>query len=287
MWSYSRHLPRVPIIVTVILVLLLTACAVFSDTTPSYDEFAAYAVLTTNDDLDVFAGTVYGDVGVAPDQEFYISGSSFVDGNVYVSDPGLVTVVSPGWIGGTVTYDTSLAIDDARELSTMLAGMPGTSIPDITGYTTITATGNGYNVYNVGRVDLSDHHVVTLNGGADTWFVFNVSDEFQMSGTPEIELVGGVTADHVIWNITATAETDISGDSLVYGTVLAPDSYVKVNGGEIYGLVVGDYVRLDSDGVVHHVPWEPVPEPGTWVLMMSALGMLGYLKRRRAASQAG
>ncbi len=282
---FSGWTSRKCVFIVVLSVLTLIApFAALADTCLGYDEFADYALLSATGSIDLVNGSIYGDVGTAPGAEFYAYNASFVTGDVHVSDPSLLHVLDSAWIGGTQVCDTSVAIDDAYYTSAYFAGLPGTSIPDITGNKTISGTSGDYNVFELERVDLSDHHVVTLEGDGSTWFVFNVTDEFLMSGTPEIELSGGVTADHVLWNVTGTNDTKLSGDSLVYGTVLAPSSYVKLNGGEVFGSVIGDWIKVDSDGEVHYNEWEPIPEPGTWALMLSSLGLLGWLKRRRATS---
>jgi hypothetical protein len=125
--------------------------------------------------------------------------------------PTIVTVASN--IGTT-------AFADANALSTAASALPATqTFANINGATTITGNG-GTNVIDVGSIMNAP---LTLSGGANDIFVFNVSGTIQTN--QPMTLSGGVTASHILFNLTGTTGNifQTSGGDLLFGTFLATD----------------------------------------------------------------
>ncbi|OBV40058.1 collagen-binding domain-containing protein [Janthinobacterium psychrotolerans] len=158
---------------------------------------------------------------------------------------------------------------------------------------------------------------VTLSsgaGGAKSVEVFNMkSSDFGMINNLQSTLDSSVTKT-VIFNLTGNANwgnmgmyalngynvlfnfvdaTSVNFSSIdVLGSVLAPNAVIGGSSGNIRGTVVaGDWnanLTLDNSkafaatGVAGFAAAvSPVPEPGTWAMLLAGLGLVGFTARRR------
>ena len=73
------------------------------------------------------------------------------------------------------------------------------------------------NVIDVGSIQ---NATLTINGSANDYFIFNVSTGIQTNHV--MTLTGGVTASHILWNLTGTGTVlQTSGGDVLVGTFLA------------------------------------------------------------------
>jgi hypothetical protein len=171
------------------------------------------------------------------------------------------------------------ATADAVAASAAFAALP-VNRPDVTildNNMTIDATVSGANVFLLSGVNLNGKTVI-LNGMASDYFIFNVTGDLFFSAS-NINLVGGITASHVLFNFIGPAP----GDELVLknsgnfrGTVLAPDRAIRVDHLTVTGALIGggdgSFSLLDKAGssmsvhsaaVVQHAPFTaPEVSPG-------------------------
>ena len=74
----------------------------------------------------------------------------------------------------------------------------------ITGNGSVTGNG-GENVIDLTQVNMTNG-AFTINGTANDMFIFRVSGQFSV-GNSSIRATGGVTPNHILWDITGTNQT--------------------------------------------------------------------------------
>ncbi|MCH2163007.1 MAG: choice-of-anchor A family protein, partial [Phycisphaerales bacterium] len=158
--------------------------------------------------------------------------------------------------------------------------------PDEYGVATF-SVGNGSNLFNnnkVQQIDLvwndADYVVVNVGGTSIQWNHGN--------------MVGGLTTEyarsHVIWNFFEATSIRLEGRGF-NGALLAPNAWLRVDG-VVEGSVFVKSFR--QEGEVHlptfaaaefPLPPAPIPEPGTFFLVVAGLALMRPL-RHRAVSRA-
>jgi len=140
---------------------------------------------------------------------------------------------------GTDTTGTNLevttllpkAISDAASFSSSLAAMPPTQVlPAIVlgtrGSTTI-SSGGALNVVRLPSITSGTRSTIILNGAPTDIFVINVGSStdagsLQVGNNASVLLTGGITPDHVIFNLIGAGTTAQLGNHTVFnGTILA------------------------------------------------------------------
>ena len=120
------------------------------------------------------------------------------------------------------TSQTAAAAATAQSVSQYASGLTATqTFGTINNNLTINGNG-GLNIIDVGSIQNAN---LTINGSANDYFVFNVSTGIQTNQV--MTLTGGVTASHILWNLTGTGTVlQTSGGNVLVGTFLA------TNGGQ-------------------------------------------------------
>jgi choice-of-anchor A domain-containing protein len=179
-----------------------------------------------------------------------------INGNVYVSQGGLLDNPRPsgidgnvlefanhqysgrGRLEGTLTVDpAALATVDAAALNalTTVAAMTPTQVfGHIRRETRITGNG-GVNVIDIDG-NITDSLV--LSGGSNDVFFVNVSGTIRLSDHRTLGVAGGVSAGAVLYNLIGAGQVEIGERSVVDGTILAPDYGLDL-AGEFNGAVIG------------------------------------------------
>lgn len=259
------------------------------------DSVASFAVYA-NGSLTVNGpnvATINGDVGLGPNGtqnfavNFTINGTYRVDHTANNSNP----YNGANFTGGTASQDLHNVSTTVSNVSAYAAGLtPTASFGTINNGTTITGNG-GYNIIDVDTISLSGvgGHKLTLKGGANDVFVLNVSNSasfFQTSWTP-IVLNGGVTANHVLFNLLNTSATTnalyVTNDVILVGTFIAPSASIALFSDTIDGGVFagGNALTLRSGSTITADVFE-IPEPSSFALVgITCLFGLGLWSRRR------
>ena len=117
------------------------------------------------------------------------------------------------------TSQTAAAAATAQSVSTFASGLAATqTFTTINNNLTINGSG-GLNVIDVGSIQNAN---LTINGSTSDYFVFNVTGGIQTNRV--MTLTGGVTASHILWNLTGTGTVlQTSGGDVLVGTFLATD----------------------------------------------------------------
>src|SRR4029077_4907867 len=172
-----------------------------------------------NSALNFSSGTINGNVDLAATATLNMSGgTTFIKGST--NKP---VDFSP--INNAVNNEVSL-LNSLAPTQTFSSGIQNP--------TTITGNG-GQNVIQVGGnsgIHLSGGNFI-LHGGPSDTFIFQIpSGNFALSGDTNIVLQGGVTANHVFWDIEGSGgQVQTSGGSNTAGIFLAPGEGIQINGG--------------------------------------------------------
>jgi hypothetical protein len=181
-------------------------------------------------------------------------------------------------VSNTVTQNAATI---AQNVSTFASGLAATqNFTTINTTTTITGNG-GLNVIDVANIQNAK---LTISGGPNDFFVFNVSSAIS---TNQPMTLSGVTPDQILFNLTGTGTVfQTSGGDLSFGT------YLATNGGKFQfsNLVltgrlinIGGDVQLVSGSMIPQVP-----EPGTLGLVgIGAIALLCALRKSRSRDLRG
>jgi Ice-binding-like len=249
-------------------------------------EAGDYAVLSlTGTFLNLSNVTVNGDVGVGPNGSASVMAPSTVNGTLF-TDP-TATVSGPGNVtGGIQTKNLQQAVNDAISASNAFNNLAATQMfSSISAAITINGNGGDNVIKLTGGINLGSGNL-TLNGGANDFFIFDIKGGLQLGGSSSVVLSGGVTADHVVFNFLS-ASNGGDGSSLmthvgntVQGTVLAVDRDITFHG--VFGEVIGggSSLTLMSGATVNGIPFIPEVTPSS--VIFGFLGLVVAVSSRRA-----
>lgn len=204
--------------------------------TASPGTYAMLAIGNTNVAMtgsSVIQGTV-ANIGVL-DGDVSMTGSSEINGTVFVSSANTASVTGSSTVGAVVqnaSTDAQLtqASLDAIAASSTYGAMAATnSTKTITGAKTLTGV-SGVNVVNLTSFNVTGSKTVTLAGPADAYWIINDSGVFSLDGSSQIMLSGGITADHVLINLTGNGNLTVNSSSVINGIVLAPYRTTSIGG---------------------------------------------------------
>jgi hypothetical protein len=186
-----------------------------------------FAILSKTGITDVYASAIVGDVGASP-----ITGASIllscpeVSGTIYSADaagPAPCAVIDSVFLT-SVVHDMEFAYDDAAgrvapDFTELGAGEIGglTLIPGLYKW----ATG------------LSISTDVTLSGGPDDVWIFQVAGPLNQASATRVTLAGGARAKNIFWQVAgaATVGSTAHFEGIVLGkTMIAVNTGASVNG---------------------------------------------------------
>jgi hypothetical protein len=271
-----------------LLIPAMSAPAAHADTITEGSVLPNYAVVSVgpNASLTVNSGPITGSVLIGDGSTTSSSGGNNgqVTGRVDVSPTetgdSLSHIQNPPAINSVSPSVGIQAFNDAAKLSATAAGLTATqTFGAINGPQTINGDG-GLNVIDVASLQ---NPLLTINGNAHDFFVFNVSGLFN---TNQVLTLNGVTAGQILWNFTGTGTVfQTSGGDSLFGTFLATD------GGDFQFsnlVLTGQLINTDGhiqlvsgSGVTGSPLTPPVPEPGSLLLFGSGLLSIAGLSRKR------
>jgi choice-of-anchor A domain-containing protein len=228
---------------------------------------------------------VLGDVGLGPVAQMDFSGGGVITGRLDRDAGSSVNVSGGSQIqGGVNIIDMNPAWNDMRAAASLAAAQSPTQTFASLG-NGATIFGSGFNVIDVtGNVNLSGGGTLTLSGSSLDTFIVNVLGAMTVGGGSSVDLAGGLTPGHVLWNFVGVGpDVNLNGNSDLVGTFLAAERSIIVSGGTVTGALLsgGDRLVLQSGPEVTFNPLVvPVPEPASSLLAFIGLGIVGAVRRR-------
>jgi len=248
----------------------------------------------------VNGSTIFGDIGLGSLSngvpQAQLNNPAVINGNINFSSN--ISISANAVINGTTNGQVSQVKTDLlnlNALSSTLGGEAGSNVAiNISNGNTLTLNasngildGSGNNVFTATALSFVNGATLVINGSASQFVVINFNFNTHFSGV--ITLTGGITPDQVLFNMIGGANLT-GGDTLQFaannvsqaGTFLDPNGVITENSVNITGHVFGgdaSDMQIVSGGTV------TVPEPSSYALVLSALGILGAAVRSRAAKK--
>jgi Ice-binding-like len=269
------------LILAAVVVCTSSAFAAGPDTLPdgtiNIGSGAIFSVLTSGDFSatdNTFTGSSYvkGNVGIGGSGNFSMSDGT-IDGDIYMHTGGTFTKSGPATVNGSVKYNQdatiNAALNDIKMLS-MTAGAEMSSPSALyrvngnqqtlttvnTGKSMTVSDFTATNPFNGSKIvlNLTDFVLTggtfTLQGGAMTTYIINVSRNFSINNSSVI-LSGGLLASHVLFNVLGTGnQVSLNQGTQLSGRLVAMQRKVSLSGGKIYGRLYANQVAITSGGQV-------------------------------------
>jgi choice-of-anchor A domain-containing protein len=210
--------------------------------------------------------------------------------------PALSAGTNPLYSQSTVTD----ALNTVNTLSQSLASESGTAVTIQNGGSLSASSGtldsSGNRVFTATMNPFDAGQTFTINGSASDYVVINVSNTGGHGFNGSVVLQGGITSDHVLFNLDKGNYSTLSGgDTLTISTngattsgiFLDPNGNIQINHSTLDGRLFGgdsqDMQIVSGANIV--APLAPVPEPRYTLLSGALLGMIGYLRLRRSPTR--
>jgi hypothetical protein len=192
-----------------------------------------YAVLSKAGIENTSSATVTGDIGVSPIDSTALTGfSETLDGSGTFSTSILVTgslfaanygEPTPTELAQAVLDMEAAYADAAGRITPDFTELDGGSLTD----TTIDLAPGLYSWTTPVSITTS----ITLNGGANDVWIFQLSDTFTMASSAEIFLVGGAQAKNVFWQVAGGITI---GTGAVFNGIGLSMTSIVINTGAFY-----------------------------------------------------
>jgi hypothetical protein len=257
--SDKKSLGKTSIVLMILVVLAIatitTGVAHAAGPTPVLLGTAGNFVILAKTGISTTGTTsVVGDLGVSPAAATFITGfglimdssntfsaSSLVTGKVYAADytPPTPTIMT------TAISDMETAYTDAA----------GRTLPDFTelGAGNISGKILVPGLYKWGTGLLIDNTGVTLSGGANDVWIFQIAQTLTVSNGVHVNLSGGAQAKNIFWQVAG--QTTLGTTSIFNGNILCQTAIVLNTGATLNGRALAQTaVTLDASAVVKPAP---------------------------------
>jgi hypothetical protein len=216
---------------------------------------------------------------VAASNTLYLGDGVIIDGNACAGKTeswGTTVIRSPAKCN-----DLNDLANDITDAAAQAQTYTDTAL-DIIGNVNI--SGSGIQSFSINNLLLAGGETLTVTGGENDTFIFNVFEQAQLGSGANILLEGGILAENVIFNFVANLTNhtfevggaNISGTFLSSGRTFILGDGATLNNSRFYSTeaIVGNVqdVRFPTNALT------PVPEPST--LAIFVLGMIGLVSRK-------
>ena len=202
-----------------------------------------FVILAKSGISTVPASVITGDIGVSPAAETYLTGFSQTKATGYSTSPQVTGFLYAADVTPPTPTMMTTAISD---METAFVDAAGRSGPDYTNLSSGELSGLTLlpGLYTWGSpVTISGN--VTISGGANDVWIFQISDTLTMSGGFSVILSGGAQAKNIFWEVAG--ETDLGAASHFEGVLLCQTAVKVGTGASINGKILAQTdVALDQ-----------------------------------------
>lgn len=238
----------------------LSSCGIGATAPGQFSNLAIFTLNAGSGDVDTFSGnsSVLGGVAVSGSGKLTLTNSARIQGNLSYRSNGTLSKASTATITGSIYKNSST--DDLLDLGSQVAlaaSSIANSLTASSGYPTTISSNTSLSLSNSGVavLKLSDFKLsnatLTLTGTAASYYVIDIANNFSLSSA-NVKLSGGLTWDHVLFNVTGkTGTTSLTGSSEFNGILLAANRNVTLSdSSKIVGSLIANTVNLSGTASV-------------------------------------
>lgn len=209
---------------------------------------------------------VNGNVGAAGNGDIVLANGALINGDIYLPKGGFLRMAPATAITGARHRPANALLDAQSTLALNLSRAAGLLAPtrtlstiDLNGTSNLTLSGAPGEtvVLNLGLFRMRDNSTLTLQGSANTTYVFNVSRGFSLTDAASIVLSGGLDWNDVLFNVRGGRGTTVtlSGNASFQGILLANRRTVQLrDAATIRGEVIADTLLMQGTSQINHPP---------------------------------
>jgi hypothetical protein len=209
-----------------------------------------FAILAETTVTTTGVTAITGDIGLSPAATSYLTGFTLTAHGTYDTAAAQVTgdLYAADMTAPTPTNLTT-ALNDMR---TAYVDAAGRAIPDFTELYAGNISGKtlapGLYKWSTGVLITSD---VTLTGGANDSWIFQIAQDLTMASTAKVLLGGQAQAKNILWQVGGGVGVTLNSSSHLEGTVLAAKAINLVTGATVNGrLFAQSAVTLQANTII-------------------------------------
>jgi hypothetical protein len=210
-------------------------------------EAGKYVILGKTAISNISTSIITGDLGLSPAATSYITGLSLTDATGYATSAQVTGKIYAADMAHPTPINLTTAVENMITAYTDAAGRP---TPDFTELGTgniggLTLTPGLYKWTNTVTLP-SD---VTISGGANDVWIFQISGNLTMSTSVKITLTGGAQAKNIFWQVAGT--TTIGATAHFEGIILSMTGITFQTGASLKGRALAQTaVVFDGNAVI-------------------------------------
>ncbi len=205
-----------------------------------------YVILAESAINNSSTSAITGDLGLSPAAESYITGLSLTDATGYATSTQVTGKIYAADQAAPTPINLTTAVGDMLTAYTDAAGRPNPDFAEL-------GTGNiGGKTLTAGLYNWSSTVTipsdVTISGGANDVWIFQIAGDLSMSNAVHITLNGGAQAKNIFWQVAG--QVTLGTTSHFEGIVLSMTGITLQTGGSMNGRALAQTaVILDSNAV--------------------------------------
>jgi hypothetical protein len=233
----------------------LAAAHVWTFTTGTVSGLAAvslgasgnYVILAKTAINNIPTSAITGDLGLSPAATSFITGFALTDATGFATSPQVTGKVYAADMASPTSTNLTVAVENMITAYNDAAGRPTPDFSEL-------GTGNiGGQTLAAGLYKWTSTVTVpsdvTISGGADDVWIFQISGDLTMSAAKNITLTGGAQAKNIFWQVAG--EVVIGTNSHFEGVIMSMTGITLQTGASVNGrLLAQTAVILDGNAVV-------------------------------------
>jgi hypothetical protein len=205
-----------------------------------------YVILAKTGISNISSSAVTGDLGLSPAATSYVTGFSLTNATGYATSAQITGKIYAADMADPTPINLTTAVNNMVTAYNDAAGRPSPDFSELAvgniGGRTLTP--GLYNWTNTVTMP-SD---VTISGGANDVFIFQIAGDLSMSNGVNMTLIGGVQAKNIFWQVAGTVT--LGTTTHFEGIVLSMTGITIQTGGSFHGRALAQTaVVLDGNAV--------------------------------------